>query len=122
MEAEFAFEERGSYLFVRAWGPSDPESVRKGLIIIRDKAMETGLTRVLVDARGVDGPLREFDRFLIGEAVAELLRARFKVAFLYRAENINKFAENTAVNRGANVLIVADEAQALDWLLRGVPA
>ncbi len=119
MKAEFAFEERGSYLFVRAQGPSDPESVRKALILIRDRVMERGLTRVLIDARSVGPPVREFDRFLMGEAMAELLRGRFKVAVLYRAESINKFAENTAVNRGANVLVSADEAQARDWLLRG---
>ncbi len=122
MEVDMAFEERGSYLFVRAQGPSDLESVRKGLIMIRDKALEAGLRRVLVDARGVDAPAREFDRYLVGEAAAEVLRARFKVAFLYKAEKINKFAENTAVNRGANILVCADEAEALDWLLRGVPA
>ncbi len=122
MNVEMEFEARANYLFVRARGPSDPESVRKALMMIRDKALETGLTRLLVDARGVGAPVREFDRYLMGEAMAELLRAPFKVAFLYRAESINKFAENTAVNRGANVLIVAEEAQALDWLLRGVPA
>ena len=44
-----------------------------------------------------------------------------KVAVLGRAEQITKFGENVAVNRGARVLVCSEKTEALRWLLEGLP-
>lgn len=92
-------------------------SVRECFVAIRERATQIENTLILIDAFGLSAPKREFDRFLVGEAIAELLPQPMKVAALSRAELINKFAENTAVNRGARFLVCSNEDEALQWLL-----
>ncbi len=118
MDVELTFEERSGYLLVKGRGPSDLESTRKALMLIEEKTRQAGLTHILIDAREVQAPRRELDRFFMGEFVAELFGARYRLAILYLADRINKFAENTAVNRGANMLVTAEEDDAVEWLLR----
>jgi hypothetical protein len=83
--------------------------------ILRE-AVKSGDTRVLIDAYGVSAPKSDIDRFDAGATIAELFRGRIKLAILYPPAIINKLAEDTAVNRGADVLVVADERVALEWL------
>jgi hypothetical protein len=85
---------------------------------VRDEARQAGLMRILVDALEIAPPSHEFDRFWFGSAVAEFFPAReFKVALLFRPELINKFGEDTAVNRGARFLVIGAEELALEWLM-----
>jgi hypothetical protein len=85
---------------------------------VRDEATKAGLTRILVDARAIEPPAHEFDRFWFGSAVAEFFPGReFKVALLFPAELINKLGEDTAVNRGARYLVIDAEGPALEWLM-----
>ena len=96
-----------------------PRGGRRDLMLaIREAADALGATHLLVDARRMPPPLSELDRHYAGVAVAEVLGGRFRVAVLFPGEQINKFAENTAVNRGAQMLVTADEAAAMAWLLR----
>jgi hypothetical protein len=83
---------------------------------ILEEAASSGDTRVLIDAYGVSAPKSNMDRFDVGTTIAELFRGRIKVAILYPPAIINKLAENTAVNRGADLLVVGDEKVALEWL------
>ncbi len=121
MDAELAFEERSHYLFVRGRGPSDIETIRTVLRLIRDRARLAGLTHILIDAREVEAPRSGLHRFQMGEMIAELFGARYRLAVLSPARVINKFAENTAVNRGANILVTDDEQEALGWLFHDLP-
>ena len=115
--SQVTFEARERYLLVRVSGPFDVSAAREVMVTIKQQAQAGGFTHILVDALGITAPARDLDRFLVGEALAQLLPHPFKVAVLYKAEWINKFAENTAVNRGAAVLVCSQEAKALQWLL-----
>ena len=118
--SQVTFEIRSGYLLVRVRGPWDVHAARAVMGTIQQQAQAGGFRHILVDALELAAPAREWDRFLVGEALAELLPCPFKVAILYKAEWINKFAENTAVNRGAAVLVCSKEARALQWLLGSV--
>ncbi len=56
------------------------------------------------------------DRFYMGEYIASALRG-IKIAIVYRKVYANKFFEDAAVNRGANVRVFPDKQTALQWLL-----
>ncbi len=118
---EVSFQEKGNYLAAQLRGELDLEALRESFMAIRDRAMQTETKLILIDAFGLSAPKNEFDRFRAGEAVAELLPLPMKVAALYRAELINKFAENTAVNRGAALLVCSDSEIALQWSLEDLP-
>lgn len=121
MDVELTFETRMYYLYVKGRGPSDLDSTRRALTLIEEQARQARLTRILIDARDVEPPRRELDRFFLGEYVAELFGARYRIAVVYQADRINKFAENTAVNRGANLLVAAEEDSAMKWLMQDLP-
>lgn len=73
-------------------------------------------SRVLVDMRGVEGEPSDADRIWAGKQTALALGREMKVAVVTRAERINKLAENTAVSRGARLLVAPTEQEAVAWL------
>jgi hypothetical protein len=56
------------------------------------------------------------DLFELGVHCAQVWKAAFRVAIISRAGGINKFFEDVAGNRGARVLVVANEDAAIQWL------
>jgi hypothetical protein len=121
MKIDLVFQEFSSYLLVRTRGVLDPAAVREALGFIQEKAQQTGYTRILIDGMDFTPPRNDIDRFLIGESIAELLGSPLKMAAIVPAQFINKLAENTAVNRGADLYICGSEAEALRWLLKDLP-
>jgi hypothetical protein len=60
------------------------------------------------------------DRFFIAENIANLLRARVKLAVVWPKQHINRFAETVAVNRGSSMIVVDTIDAAHRWLLSEV--
>ena len=71
--------------------------------------------RVLLDFRGVVGRATTLERYELGVHAAAHVNA--KIAFVGLPEMIDHLPETVAVNRGANVRVFTDEADALRWLL-----
>ncbi|HEX3897096.1 MAG TPA: hypothetical protein VHW73_12875 [Rudaea sp.] len=67
----------------------------------------------LVDANGYTS---DIDKFYLGEYAAQSFRGKLKVAVVFPAEKITKFGENVAVNRGAQLAVLATEVEAMRWL------
>jgi len=65
----------------------------------------------------MDGKVSILDRFELGVLVVRKLRGTIrKAASVYRAQEIKKFAEDVAVNRGGNMRTFSDLEAALQWL------
>jgi len=103
------------YLKVTVTGQWQLDDVLELIQVIKAEAERAGRERVLVDLRGVDGRPSQMDRFFAGKQVAEDL-GKFRIAVVSRPEYINKFAENTAVNRGARFAVMPSEEEAINWL------
>ncbi len=116
MNDQVAYEAKDSYLRVRVSAPYDPPVHRELLRGVREKALQCGYTRLLLDGTDVPAAPSDIDRYLLGEIFADLFPPPFKVAVVYPLQS-DKFTENTAVVRGANILICRDEAEAVSWLL-----
>ena len=86
------------------------------MLTTRQAAEDAGLDRILIDFREMSPPARQLDRFLAGIHVAEVWRPPLRVAGVWQPERIDRFAEDTAVNRGAVFRMFVDEAAAVDWL------
>ena len=107
------------YLRVTCRGDFPAQPYLAMLLAVRDEASRAAVSRIFVDAFAVAPPLREFDRFWFGSAIAEVFHAGdFKVALRVVGERIDKLGENTAVNRGARLLVTGDERAALAWLMK----
>ena len=84
----------------------------------KQEAMRRGTFLILFDLRQWEKPESEMVRYDSGVLVAELLNPPYRVAAVSNKESLNYFGENVAVNRGASLKIFADEASALNWLLK----
>lgn len=113
----YTFAGDAGFLRVTCRGAFPSATYRQMIAGTLAEADAGGYTRVLIDGRGLSAPAGEMDRFHVGVAIAEAFGSRIRVAVLFPAPFINKFAENAAVNRGADMLVVADEDVALRWLL-----
>ena len=113
-----SFDVKDDYLRVTLAGSFPTTDARELLLTIRSTAEQSARTRLLLDALGMTPPRVEFHRYVLGELVAELFRSKYRIAFIYRPELINKFAETVANNRGAQVLVTGSEVEALEWLMR----
>jgi hypothetical protein len=117
MKTQIAFEPKEGYLRVVIHGRYPSATYPEILRSIHDEASKLGLARILVDGFSLSAPPSEMDRFSVGVSIAELFGRRYRIAILYPRELINKFAEDAAVNRGANLLVASEEGAALAWLL-----
>ena len=121
MGIDVSFQYENSYLVAKIHGQYDVNSLRKAMDTINEKIVQLGTDRILVDSLHISAPRNEFDRYLVGLAISDLSRKGLKIAILYKPELINRFTENTAVNRGVNLHVFGDEAEALEWLLAVTP-
>ena len=116
MKLDLSFEDAGDYLHISAKGEWEREEVTKGIRDVAEKALSAGQTRILLDIRELSSPGSELDRFLAGEAIAEFFSSPFKVVAVRSVDLMDKFAENVAVNRGANFMVLSDFDEAVRWL------
>lgn len=121
MALDVSIHEEPGYLVIAVEGDyeiGDMKRMIQGLMVESEKR---GFDRALVDISKIEGPIKQFDRFLIGQHAAELWRPRLRVAVVYRAEEINRFTEEVATSRGANMRIFPDVESALHWLMEDLP-
>jgi len=117
MITHLVFEPEPGYLRVIIRGEYPSKSRRDVLSAVHAKMTELSYARVLADCRGLDAPKTEMDRFNLGVAIAEMVADRYRIAVVSKPEQINRFMENAAVNRGARLVVTSDEKDAIAWLV-----
>ena len=106
------------YVRLQAEPPWTTENAGRLIELAKEEAKRRGTFLILLDLRSWEQPDSEMVRYDSGVRVAELLNAPYRVAAVSNKESVNYFAENVAVNRGASLKMFADEASALNWLLK----
>jgi hypothetical protein len=124
----FTCKQKTRYLIVEATGPWNPtvrywspDRVKELIDLVNQRCRQLHYERVLLDMTAVPGEPEYSHRFEIGVYIAQVMPGRPRVAVLARPEGINKFGEDTAVNRGAVLLVTGDRNEAITWLLEGAP-
>jgi len=80
-------------------------------------ADENNKKKILVDSTSFDSPKNEMIRFHTGEKIAELFKYHYKIATISRAETINLFTEDVAVNRDVKFKVFTNQEDSIKWLL-----
>ena len=110
------FERRNGYIYVKY---SEPYQLQKFVTIskqVYNICLAEKYNKILVDISSMPGKVKPMERFKIGVEGALIFRNIVKISVLYRAEEIDKFAETVGVNRGLNGRIFSDMDEALTWL------
>jgi hypothetical protein len=121
MALEFSIHEEPGYMVIGVEGTFEIGEMKRMIKNLLIESEKRGYDRALLDISGVEGPIKQFDRFLIGQHAAENWRPGLRVAVVYRAEDINRFAEGVATSRGANLRVVPDVQSGLHWLMEDLP-
>jgi hypothetical protein len=117
MQTSAEYFAKSGYLLVKVLVPWTERNAKRVIDEAQDEATKRGHVRLLFDLSNWSAPDREYTRFSSGLHLAKVLGRPFKLAAFGPSEAINKFGENTAVNRGAHFRIFSDQQSALHWLM-----
>ena len=118
MNCNYSFEQKQDYLYLTISGDYNKDDFRRFPKIIMDECEKTGAEKVLINALNVSGTnVPAMERFYMGEEIARVIGSKVKIAVAWPEKDINKFAENVAVNRGGNICVLGDLVSAENWLL-----
>lgn len=118
MSIEPEFTEMPGYLLAVASGQWTTKAATKFLDEVKHEAESRGMTRLLIDVLPLRMPSSEFTRYETGVYLAEILYPPFKIAVIANPEDINRFSENVASNRGATIKNFTGRQEAVDWLMK----
>ena len=105
-------ETLADHLLVTAEGEFDLNNARTGLGEALREAQSRGMTRMLVDGRGISSNVSVADRYDLATQLANAMPTGLRVAIVVAPENMfTKTLEDTARNRGV-ALITTDSMQA----------
>jgi len=118
MKSVHSMEKKKEYLYYTISGEYDRADFTSYAALILKECGKQNVHKVLVNALNVTGTdLSIMERYIVGETVAQLFPPSIKLAVVWPEEDINRFAETVAVNRGVFVRVFPDIATAEHWLL-----
>ena len=109
-------EEKGEYIFVKYKGSYIKNTLFEIIKEVKKRSKEIKCYKLLGDISEMTGKVGTLDRFDFGVQGATMFRENYKIALIYRKEEINGFAETVSVNRGLNARIFSDKESAMRWL------
>ena len=119
MKSELVIERKSNFLYYTLSGEYEIQDFFSYPAKMVDTCEKEKIFNVLINALNVTGTnLPTMDRYFLGENIAKLLGPKIKLAVAWPGEHIDKFAENVAVNRGTQLLVVGDIETAKEWLLK----
>ena len=113
------FEIRDDCLYAFVSGPEDNLSVSKKFWAqVHTKAVETGITKILVE-EDFPNQVSTTEMFETGKFIAKIFGPKMKIAHVDKHLSdmeLNKFAENVAVNRSLFGRVFNNRSDAEKWL------
>jgi hypothetical protein len=119
MKLRLDIEVRGGLLLVAFHGTVSFDGSLSVLKRVLDRACKERLSRILIDARPVDGVLSTFERYELGKQTADYIKERRmnpRVAFVGEPPVVDGFGVRVAQNLGITVDLFFTRQEALSWL------
>jgi hypothetical protein len=116
----WSIEPQELYLKVTIQGEWSFAIIKESIEGIKEAANQSGLFKILIDARNQPPVLTTLQRFEIGEYMSKAWSSKYKVAALGPNKIPSTFTETVAVNRGVLFKFFSDEILALNWLMKDI--
>jgi hypothetical protein len=114
---QITHEVRPDHLLVLAAGDFDLQQARAGLGEALRESQARGITRILVDGRGITTQVSIADRYDIATQLATYAQGRLRIAIVAGEDNMfTKTLEDTARNRGVNLVTTDSMRTAREYL------
>lgn len=105
-----------SHLVLAVSGDYASESLSELGDLVAEASETHSCDRVVLDLRQLQGLVPNMDRFAAGVYASQIWTRSLHVAIVMQPEQIKKFFENTAYNRGVQTLVVSTMEEARAWL------
>ena len=119
MDLYIEIELQDALLVVTAHGSAAFDTALRLFKQVFDTAAGKGISRILVNALGVDGELAGFERYQLGSELASYLAERqmhFKLAVVGSLPAVTGFAVRVLQNRDIIAKTFSHQQEALSWL------
>lgn len=114
---DLSFEARPDHLLVHAAGDFDHEAAKLGMSSVIKACTEKGLSRILVDGRGITTLVSIADRFDLATQLTTESKGVLRMAVVVAAANMfTKMLEDTGANRGTPLRTTDSMKEALEFL------
>jgi hypothetical protein len=110
------FENRGSYLFVKATEPYSLKLIFSFLQEFADICSREHLEKALIDVLVLEDYVSIWDRYQIGEEYIRVVGPKIRVAVVAKRHLIDLTTENVVVNRTGRIKMFHEMDSALKWL------
>lgn len=90
--------------------------LKQFVLDLKEELKTHNMNKALVDLRIFNYNPSDLQRHQLGLFIAEHLKHPIKISAVAKKRFINKFAEDTAVNRGVQLLATHDFDEAVKWL------
>ena len=117
MSSQIIYDEKENFLKIKYSGYENIEEFNNSLEKAFKICKEKNFPNIILDIFEVNFDLISFtDKFIAGEKIAELFNYPSKIAVLAPRKSHDRFAEDVATNRGANIRSFIDIDKAIEWL------
>lgn len=114
---DLSFENRPDHLLVLAAGEFDHEAAKRGMSSVIKECNDRGLSRILVDGRGITTLVSIADRFDLATQLATESEGALRMAVVVATMNMfTKTLEDAAANRGAPLRTTDSMQEAREFL------
>lgn len=119
MKSRYEFEIKESYLLLNVTGTYDLTELLSLPAGVKARCEEEGIFKVLLNCLSLQNTnISTTDRFYLGEKLAQEFKSHIILAVVWPARDIDRFAETVALNRGGNMYVTGNYAEAEEWLLK----
>jgi len=109
---------KGSYLLFEYTGLFTVEKAISCIELEVESCIQHQIYKVLLDVRGMEGPIRIIDRYEVGTYAVKTAEHKIITALVGREEQIlpDHFLEKVTFNRGVVMKVFTDMKEAVKWL------
>jgi len=122
MGVETEVIKKDNYIHFKITGDYPGKEVFKDFDQIIEASNKYDCPIILLDCTDFKYELSTYDRYEIGEYIAETYGSKhLKIALVGNPKNTDPFTETVAQNRGANFRMFSEQEKAIKWLLNKNP-
>ncbi len=118
MKSHYSIEKRPGYLYMVVSGEYDLSDFKEYFKIVMERCEKEKIFKIIVnnlDVKGTDIPM--VHRFVLGEEIARVIGSKIRGAVVWPTNDVDRFTETVAKNRGGNMQLFGDLESAEHWIL-----
>ena len=116
MSLEVQIHEVDTHLSIKAAGQYSLANMYDLFARAKIESVKHAYRGIILDVTEVAGPIPIMDMHVLGESCSRIWNLRLRVAIVSAEGGLNKFFENVARNRGAQIAVVPNQGTAVEWV------